>query len=50
MVYAPSDPVRDPARLQALHSTGLLDTPCEPEFDRLTRLAAQLLRAPVALV
>jgi PAS domain S-box-containing protein len=29
---------------------GLLDTPPEEAFDRLTRLAARLLRAPVALV
>jgi signal transduction histidine kinase len=39
-----------PARLAALHETALLDTPAEEAFDRLTRLAARLLRAPVALV
>src|SRR5919108_2857095 len=38
------------ARLAALHRTGLLDTPAEEAFDRLTRLAARLLGAPVALV
>jgi PAS domain S-box-containing protein len=37
-------------RLAVLHKTGLLDTRAEPGFDRLTRLAAKLLRAPVALV
>ncbi|MBL8797246.1 MAG: PAS domain S-box protein [Planctomycetia bacterium] len=37
-------------RLQALRDTGLLDSPSEPAFDRLTSLAAQVLRAPVALV
>jgi signal transduction histidine kinase len=37
-------------RLAALHATALLDTPAEAAFDRLTRLAARLLRAPVALV
>ena len=45
-----ADAVRDPARLAAVRRTGLLDTPSEPEFDRLTRLAARLLRVPVALV
>ena len=40
----------DASRLEALRSTGALDTPAEENFDRLTRLAARLLRAPVALV
>ena len=38
------------SRLEALRSTRALDTPAEETFDRLTRLAARLLRAPVALV
>ena len=38
------------ARLSILHQTGLLDTPSEPEFDRVTQLAARLLRAPIAAV
>ncbi|HLL81975.1 MAG TPA: GAF domain-containing protein, partial [Longimicrobium sp.] len=42
--------VLDPARLAELRATGLLDTPAEEAFDRLTRLAARLLDAPVALV
>ncbi len=37
-------------RQQVLEATDLMDTPAEPGFDRLTRLAAGLLRAPVALV
>ena len=37
-------------RLEALRASGLLDTPTEASFDRLTRLATKLLRAPVALV
>src|SRR4051794_34482891 len=45
-----SDLIADAARLEALRRTGLLDTPPEPSFDRLTRLAARLLHAPVALV
>lgn len=39
-----------PARLAALTATGLLDTPAEERFDRLTRLAARLLKAPIALL
>jgi len=42
--------VRDPDRLAALHSTRLLDTPAEAGYDRLTRLAMNLLNAPVAQV
>jgi signal transduction histidine kinase len=43
-------PLADPARLAALRETALLDSPAEGSFDRLTRLAARLLRAPIALV
>ena len=42
--------IRSPARLAALHQLGLLDTPAAPSFDRLTRLAARVLHAPIALV
>ena len=40
----------DPARLAALRRTALLDTPPEEPFDRLTRLAAKLLRVPVTFI
>ena len=40
----------DADRLQALAATGLMDTEPEESFDRLTRLAAQMLEAPVAVV
>ncbi|HVG44491.1 MAG TPA: ATP-binding protein [Longimicrobium sp.] len=43
-----ADVLRDPARLAALAATGLLDSPPAEVFDRLTRLAARLLRAPMA--
>ena len=43
-------PVSDPARLAALRSTGLLDSAPEPAFDRLTRLAEQLLGVSITLV
>lgn len=37
-------------RLAALHELGLLDTPAEERFDRLTRVAAALFDVPIALV
>ncbi|HET9073594.1 MAG TPA: PAS domain S-box protein [Solirubrobacteraceae bacterium] len=40
----------DPDRLEALAATGLMDTEPEESFDRLTRLAAHMLKAPVAVV
>ena len=42
--------LRDPARLAVLRRTELLDSLAEEEFDRLVRLAARVLRVPVALV
>jgi hypothetical protein len=42
--------VLDPDRLDALRATGLLDSDVKPSFDRLARLAAHVLNAPVALV
>lgn len=40
----------DRKRLQALDASGLLDSPPEEAFDRLTLLASKFLRVPVALV
>jgi GAF domain-containing protein len=40
----------EPERLAALHDSGLLDSPPEEPFDRLARLAAKAVNAPVALV
>src|SRR5688572_20830624 len=37
-------------RLKALHSYHVLDTPAEEGFDELTRLAAHICGAPIALV
>lgn len=42
--------MRDEARLEALYATGLLDSPPEEAFDRLTRLVRRLLGVPVSLV
>ncbi len=38
------------ARLNALRDLGLLGTPPSESFDRLTRLASQLLKAPVSTI
>ncbi|MFY2562981.1 ATP-binding protein [Corallococcus terminator] len=40
----------DPNRLQAIRDTGLMDTPQEEAFDRLARLAAQLLDVPLTIM
>jgi hypothetical protein len=40
----------EPGRLAALRDSALLDTPAEESFDRLARVAAKLVGAPVALV
>jgi GAF domain-containing protein len=42
--------IADPGRLAALHALALVDTAAEEAFDRLTRLAARTIQAPVALV
>lgn len=40
--------IADPDRLRALHQTGLLDSPPEAIYDRITRAAADALDAPYA--
>ena len=45
----PSD-ISELARLDALEAFELLDTPPEPEFDRVAHLAARLFHAPVAVI
>ena len=42
--------VADPGRLKAVLHTGLLDTPAEESFDRLTRLAAKLTGVPATFI
>jgi hypothetical protein len=46
---APMEVLAAPPRLQALAASKMMDAPAEPAFDRLTRLASQLLVAPVTL-
>lgn len=46
----PGTPLDDLDRLTALHDTGLLDSPREADYDRLTHLACRLLSSPIALI
>src|SRR5947209_16973252 len=48
MPLKPSD--LEASRLAALGAYQILDTPPEPTFDRLTRAAAHLLRAPFGAI
>jgi PAS domain S-box-containing protein len=45
-----SAPWLEAERLEALASYGVLDTPREPEFDDVVRLAANVFEAPIAVV
>lgn len=46
----PDIPQDEAARLNALRSLNILDTPSEERFDRLTRLAKRIFGVPIALV
>ena len=46
----PDIPQNEPDRLQALRTLRILDTPPEERFDRLTSLAARVLRVPKAYI
>ncbi|HKA61873.1 MAG TPA: GAF domain-containing protein [Methylomirabilota bacterium] len=43
-------PADEEARLRALHDAGILDSPAEERFDRITRLARRVFDVPIALV
>ncbi len=49
MSGAPTPP-DEAQRLKTLAAYGILDTPPEPQFDRIVRLARHLLRTPVATI
>lgn len=49
MIAAPLPP-GEAERLTALHDAALLDTPAEPSFDDLTRLASQICGTPMAII
>ena len=46
----PAMPPDEQGRLRALHAYNVLDTPEDPAFDGITRLAAHILGVPIALV
>jgi phosphoribosyl 1,2-cyclic phosphodiesterase/DNA-binding response OmpR family regulator len=43
-------PFDEPERLRALRDAGVLDSPAEERFDRITRLARRVFDVPIALV
>lgn len=43
-------PKNESARLEALHSLRLLDTPPEEQFDRITRLATRVFKTPISTI
>lgn len=45
-----SIPVNEPERLEAVRRYGVLDSPSEGAFDRITALAARVLNTPIAIV
>lgn len=47
---APAEVLQSPLRMAALRASGLLDTPPDVAFDRVTGLAARLLGVPTALL
>ncbi|CBA16999.1 GAF domain-containing sensor histidine kinase [Xanthomonas albilineans] len=49
-VYCAIKPHNEVLRLDALHSYAILDTPREPAFDDITRLAALICQTPIAVV
>ncbi len=49
-MLVPIKPANERARMSALQSLRILDTPPEERFDRLTRLARRLFDVPIALV
>src|SRR5690606_24729967 len=49
MSRAPT-PSGEDERLAALHAYGILDTPPEESFDALTRIAAYICKAPIAVI
>ena len=46
----PIPPIDELRRLGALRASGLLDTPPEERFDRVTRMAQRLFDVPIALI
>ncbi len=49
-MMTPPIPVDEARRLAALHATSLFGTGAEEAFDRITRMAARLMKVPTALI
>ncbi len=49
-VMKPPVPVREPERIAALHATGLLDTPAEERFDRITQEVTESFGVPMSVI
>lgn len=50
MPLADQNIIQDPKRLEMLRAFALLDKGADPAFDRLTRLASRISKAPVSLI
>lgn len=50
VVLKPVKPIDEDSRLQALHEIDILDTPINPEFERITRLTKKLMDVPMVAV
>jgi signal transduction histidine kinase len=49
-MHSPAPDADEEARLAALHNLGLLDTPAEPQFDRIVRIACSVAQVPISLI
>lgn len=49
-MFEPLRPIDEDRRLEALRRLGILDTPPEERFDRITQKAARILSVPCALI
>ncbi|MDH3445773.1 MAG: CHASE domain-containing protein, partial [Deltaproteobacteria bacterium] len=49
-MVVPAFPSDESERVEALHASGLLDTPTEERFDRITRLAQRFFNVPIAII
>lgn len=48
-MIAPTEPPNENLRLLSLRAMGILDSPPEDRFDRLTRLATRIFRVPISV-
>jgi GAF domain-containing protein len=49
-MQTPEIPANEAERLEKLHALGILDTPPDDRFDRVTRLAKRIFGVPIVLV